>query len=263
MQAMLNIAVRAARMAGKIMLKKSDDIPNVKIKTKSVNDYVTSVDEQCEKEIIYHIHKAYPDHQILSEECGLIDNKDSDYKWIIDPIDGTTNFIKQLNYSCISIALQVKGKTQVAVIYNPFANDLFTALRGSGAQLNENKIRVSDKKTIAGSMLSTTITGSGQFKPSYSNELANMRRDILAYRYGGSLALDFAYVACGKFDAAWTASAKIWDIAAADLLVREAGGVVSELDGGVNYLSSGRVICGNAKIVAALIKRLSPHYNFT
>jgi myo-inositol-1(or 4)-monophosphatase len=259
MQPMLNIAIRAARMAVTIILKKSDDIPNVKIRNKRVNDFVTSVDLACEKEIIYHLHKAYPDHQILSEECGLIGNPESDYKWIVDPLDGTTNFIKQLNYSAVSIALQVKGRTELAVIYNPFANDLFTALRGSGAQLNERKIRVSNKRDISGSFLSTGISASNKFKSSYTQELISIRKEILSFRYGGSLALDLANVACGRFDAGWTVNAEIWDIAAVDLLVREAGGVVSELDGNVNYLTTGSVICGNSKIVSSLLKRISPH----
>ncbi len=261
MQPMLNIAIRAARNAGKIILKKSDDIPNVKIKSKSLNDYVTNIDELCEKEIIYHLHNAYPDHQILSEECGLIGNKESEYKWIVDPIDGTTNFIKQLSYSAVSIALQVKGKTQVAVIYNPFSNDLYTAIRGGGAQLNERKIRVSNKNVIMGALLSTGISNSKKYKPSYHQELAAMQDEILSFRYGGSLALDLANVACGRFDAGWTMKAQIWDIAAAELLVREAGGVVSEVNGGVNYLQSGSIICGNGKLVAALIKRITPHLN--
>ena len=261
MQPMLNIAIRAARKAGEIILKKSDQLNDIQIYNKSANNYVTSVDVQAEKEILFHLRKAYPEHGFLSEESGSLGNAESEYCWIIDPLDGTTNFIKQMNYSGVSIALQVNNKTQLAVIYNPFEDALYTAARGGGAQLNGRRLRVSNQKTIPGAFFSASITASKLFKPSYYVEMGKMQREILSFRYGGALSLDLAKVASGHFDAAWTANAQIWDVAAADLLVREAGGMVCELNGGVNYLKSGNLICGNAKVVVQLIKRLSTHLN--
>ena len=260
MHPMLNIAVRAATKAGELIIKKSEDLADLTIKEKGTNDFVTNVDIQAEKEVIYHLKKAYPDHAFLSEESGYSGNENSDFLWIIDPLDGTNNFIHGIPHYCVSIALQVKGRTEVSVIYNPNLNQLFTASRGDGAQLNGKRIRVSNKTNLKGAILSAPVTRNVKIlKNSYYSEIEELKKSISGLRYSGSLALDLSYVGAGFYDATWTMTSNKWDIAAALLIVREAGGLVSDITGGLDYEKTGRVIAGTPKIISKIIQKIAPH----
>ena len=260
MHPMLTIATRAAIKAGDLILKKADQLEDVVVTKKGKNDYVTDVDLQSEKEIFYHLQKAYPDHAFLSEESGLSGNEASDYLWVIDPLDGTNNFIHGVPHYCISIALQIRGKVELGVIYNPNLNQLFTASRGDGAQLNGKRIRISDKKTFSGCLFSASFgCDTSTFKPSYIDALSSLKQEISGLRYSGSLALDLAYAASGFYDATWATSSKLWDIAAASIIIKEAGGLVSEINGGLKPLDSGKIIAGNPKLVSKLTQIFAPH----
>jgi myo-inositol-1(or 4)-monophosphatase len=260
MHPMLNIAIRAATKAGELIIKKSEDLTDITVQDKGKNNFVTNVDIQAEKEILYHLQKAYPDHAILSEESGHMGNKDSDHLWVIDPLDGTNNFIHGVPHYCVSIALEVKGRTEVAVIYNPNINHLFTAARGDGAQLNGKRIRVSNRKNLTGAIFSAPVNNNKKvFKDSYYSLLEKLKEDISGFRYSGSLALDLAYVGAGYYDAAWTMSSQKWDIAAASLIIKEAGGLISEINGGIDYQNTGRVIAGSPKVVSKIIQQFTPH----
>ncbi|MCF6775739.1 inositol monophosphatase [Thiotrichales bacterium 19X7-9] len=252
---MLTIAVRAARKAGEVMIRKSEKLSDISYKEKSANDFVSEVDLLSEKEIFYHLQKAYPDHAILSEESGLTGNPDAEFTWVIDPIDGTTNYLHGLPHYCVSIALKYKGRVELGVIYNPNSDQLFTAIRGSGAKLNDRRIRTSNRKGLTG-----TLIGASPNKP-YNTDMHLTLKDldskVAGFRYSGSLALDLAYVAAGFLDVCWSLNAKEWDIAAGSLIARESGAMVSELNGGENYLQSGNLITGNPKLVATVMRELN------
>lgn len=254
MDPMLNIAIRAARKAGDVILRKLEQIDNISYTEKSPNDFVTEVDVLAEKEVLYHLQKAYPDHSFLSEEAGLIGDPDAEFQWIIDPIDGTNNFMHGLPHFCTSIALKHKSRIVQAVIYNPNTDQLFTASLGSGAQLNGRRIRVSKRKSLNGTLIGASPNKMHQSDIGFNIDLFSNK--ISGFRYGGSLALDLAYVGAGYLDACWSTHAKPWDIAAGILIVKEAGGMTCEFDGGENYLQSGNLITGNPKLVAQIMREL-------
>lgn len=256
MHPMLNIAIRAARSAGDTIVREMDRVSDISIDLKGKNDFVTEVDRQAEHIIIEIIKKAYPDHAFLAEESGK--SGESEYIWIIDPLDGTTNFLHGIPHFAISIALQYKGRLDQAVIYDPVKQELFTASQGKGAQLNSKKIRVSSQKTIDGALLGTGFPFKeehnmdrfiGNFK-SFFPKAAGIRR-------AGAASLDLAYVACGRLDGFWEYDLKSWDIAAGVLLIQEAGGINSEISGGVDFLESGNIISANPKMMKAMLKALS------
>ena len=257
----MNIAVKAARKAGRMILAASEDMQSVRVHAKAKNNYVTNVDIAVEKTIVEIIQKAFPEQYFITEESGNFGNESSDCTWIIDPIDGTNNFIHGLPHHCVSIAMQFRGKTELAVIYNPYLDQLFTATKGSGAQLNGLRIRVANKKDFSGCLFSGALKYSPKvFKATYPAALLALHKDISGLRYSGSLALDMCYVAAGYLDAVWTSrDAKIWDTAAAALMIKEAGGMLCSLDGGLDYLDHGRLIGGNPKMVAKLTKFLAPY----
>lgn len=258
---MINIAVKAARKAGRIVLYASERNENIDIKRKSPNNYVTNIDINAEKVIIRILEHAFPGHYYITEESGEFGNQNSNYTWIIDPIDGTNNFIHKIPHYCISIAMQFRGKNELAVIYNPCLDQLFTAVKGSGAQLNGQRIRVANRKDFSGCLFSGALGFSKEiFTQTYPEAVINLCKKISGLRYSGSLALDMCYVASGYLDAVWTSrDSKIWDIAGASLIIKEAGGMLCELNGGVNFLENGRLVGGNPKIVARLTKFLIPH----
>ncbi|WP_440616980.1 inositol monophosphatase family protein [Cysteiniphilum sp. 6C5] len=261
MHPMMNVAVKAARKAGRMILNASENMQNVKVETKSPNNYVTNVDIDVEKSIIDILQRAFPDQYYITEESGEFGNEDSDHTWIIDPIDGTNNFIHGIPHHCVSIAMQFRGKTELAVIYNPYLDQLFTATKGSGAQLNGQRIRVAHRKDFSGCLFSGALKFSKKvFAHTYPEAVLDLHKEISGLRYSGSLALDMCYVAAGYLDAVWTSrDAKIWDTAGAALMIKEAGGMLCGLDGGVSYLDDGRLIGGNPRIVAKLTKFLTPH----
>lgn len=257
MHPMLNIAVRAARKAGNLIAKFYETPDAVEASRKGDNDFVTNVDREAEHLIIEVIRKAYPQHTIISEECGELAGEDSDVQWIIDPLDGTTNFIKRLPHFCVSIAVRVKGRTEVAVVYDPMRNELFTSTRGQGAQLNGYRLRGSNSKDLSGTILATGFPFKlKQHSATYINIVGKLFTQCADFRRTGSAALDLAYVASARVDGFFEIGLKPWDFAAGELLVRESGGIVTDFVGGHNSYVSGNVVAGNPRVVKALLSTI-------
>lgn len=249
MQPMLNIALRAARSAGEKIVRASDRMDLVKVDEKGVNDFVTDVDRMAEQEVMAIIGKAYPEHGFLGEESGST-RPDSEHIWIIDPLDGTTNFIRGIPHYAVSVGCLHKGKLEHAVVYNPVTREEFTASRGHGAALNGRRIRVTSRTTLDGALVGTGIPfrhHREEMLPGYLKTLGELASRTAGIRRPGSAALDLAYVAAGRYDAFWEMGLKPWDMAAGALLVIEAGGLVSDFDGGNNFLENGNIVCGNPK----------------
>jgi len=254
----LNIAVKAARRAGSIITRASEDIGSLTINDKGYNDFVTEVDLASEKEIIRVLKTSYPDHAFLGEETGLTHQADN--VWIIDPLDGTTNFLHGFPQYCISIALEEKGEITQAVIYDPNRNDLFTATKGQGAFLNQRRMRVSNKSKLKESILGTGFPFRDfQHLPVYLKIFEEVVRGTSGIRRPGSAALDLAYVAAGWFDGFFEINLSKWDIAAGGLLVTEAGGIVSDFSEKDGWLESGNIVATNPKIYDPLIKIIQSH----
>ncbi len=256
MHPMLNIAVRAARAAGDLIVREIDRIHDITIDQKSENDFVTEVDKGAEGIIIETIKNSYPEHAFLAEESGQ--SGDSEFVWIIDPLDGTTNFMHGFPHYAISIALQHKGRLDQAVIYDPLRQELFTASRGKGAQLNNRKIRVSSRQQLQGSLLGTGFPfRHGEEIDIFLDSFRRLYPLVAGIRRAGSAALDLAYVACGRLDGFWEYNLNSWDIAAGALLVQEAGGINGELNGGVDFLNSGNIISANPRMLKAMLREIN------
>ncbi|HHI76922.1 MAG TPA: inositol monophosphatase [Gammaproteobacteria bacterium] len=253
-----NIAVRAARRAGSILMRYYGRIDTLTISEKQSNDYVSEVDRNAEAAIIEVIRRAYPHHAILAEESG--EHKGNDFLWIIDPLDGTTNYLHGFPQFSVSVALQHRGQLISAAVYDPLRDEMFTASRGAGALLNDRRLRVSDQKTLKGALIGTGIPFRDQrYLDEYLAMLKAMVRDTAGIRRPGSAALDFAYVAAGRVDGFWELGLSAWDFAAGALLVQEAGGAVTDIRGGDRHLESGNVVAGNLKVHQAMLKTLAPH----
>jgi myo-inositol-1(or 4)-monophosphatase len=261
MEPMINIALRAARKAGENIVRASDDLHRFEVKAKGVNNFVTEVDINAEQEIIYHLQKAFPDHAFLGEESGLSGSEDADYRWIVDPLDGTTNFIRGIPHFAVSIACTYKGTLEHAVVLDPVRREEFTASRGRGAQLNGHRIRVSKLTSLEGALLGTGIPFKDhcddKLEP-YSKSLEVLASQCAGIRRAGAASLDLAYVAAGRLDAFWEMGLAPWDMAAGALLIREAGGLVSDIDASENYLESGNIVCGNPKCFKAVLQTVRP-----
>jgi myo-inositol-1(or 4)-monophosphatase len=249
---LLNIAITAARKAGNIIIRALDRPETLKVSMKSQNDFVTEIDQLAEKAIIEIIHKNYPSHGICGEESGL--KKGDAFTWIIDPLDGTTNFIHGFPHFAVSIAVQHKDKIEHAVIYDPVRQELFSASRGQGAKLDQYRMRVTQTP------LQHALLGTGfpykamdNLEP-YLKEFAAFTRQAVGIRRAGSAALDLAYVAAGRLDGFWEYGLAPWDIAAGSLLVLEAGGSVAEPNGQGNYLESGNIVAANAGLLEAMLR---------
>ena len=258
MHPMLNIAIRAARSAGNVIIRSLQHVEHLEVTTKGRNDFVTDVDRLAEQEIIGVIRKSYPDHAILAEESGK--HGEHDTVWVIDPLDGTANFLHGFPHYCVSIGIMVRGRIDHGVIYDPLRDELFTASRGAGAQLNDRRLRVTKQKTLAGSLISTGFP----FKyhehfPAYLATFNAVFPEVSDLRRGGSAALDLAYVAAGRVDAYWELGLQKWDLAAGILLIEEAGGVVSDFIGGENYMEHGNIVAGNFNIHQQLLNQIKPH----
>ncbi len=260
---MLNVAIKAARAAGAIINRAALDVEAVRVSQKQVNDFVTEVDQASERSIIETLLTAYPDHGILAEESGRQHGAKADYVWIIDPLDGTTNFIHGFPVYCISIALAVKGKVEQAVIYDPTRNDLFTATRGRGAFLNERRIRVSKRTRLAESLVSTgfPFRAGDNFKQ-YLAMMAEVMPRTAGLRRPGAAALDLAYVAAGFADAFFETGLNIWDVAAGSLLVTEAGGLIGNLTGEPDFMDQHECLAGNPRIYGQLVSLLAKYSKF-
>ena len=261
---MINVAIKAARAAGAIINRAALDVEAVRISQKQVNDFVTDVDHASEAVIIETLLTAYPGHGIHAEESGHEHGaKDSEFVWIIDPLDGTTNFIHGFPVYCVSIALAVKGKIEQAVIYDPSRNDLFTATKGRGAYMNDRRLRVSKRLRLNECLISTGFP----FRPgdNFNNYLA-MMGDVMQRAAGlrrpGSAALDLAYVAAGFTDAFFETGLQPWDVAAGSLLVTEAGGLVGNFTGESDFLEQKECLAGNPKIYGQLVSILGKYSKF-
>lgn len=253
----LNIAVRAARSAGNVIIRNLGKLDTLAIHTKDRNDFVTEVDRQAEQEIIYTLRKAFPDHGILAEESGS--QGGDEYQWIVDPLDGTTNFLHGFPQFAVSIAMRHKGRMEHGVIYDPLRQELFTASRGAGAMLNDQRIRVTKRKSLEGSLLGTGFPFKSQHHlDAYLDMFRALFPQTAGIRRAGSAALDLAYVAAGRLDGFWEIGLNIWDMAAGVLLIQEAGGLSSDFSGGHNHLESGNIVAGNPKLFAEILKTIRP-----
>ncbi len=261
---MLNVAIKAARAAGAIINRAALDVEAVRVSVKQTNDFVTEVDHAAEAAIIETLTTAYPGHGILAEESGSEHGaKDSDFVWIIDPLDGTTNFIHGFPVYCVSIALAVKGKVEQAVVYDPTRNDLFCATRGRGAYLNDRRIRVAKRTQLKDCLVSTGFPyRPGDKLRMYLNMLGEVMSQTAGVRRPGAAALDLAYVAAGFSDAFFEANLKPWDVAAGSLLVTEAGGLIGNFTGEADFLHQGECVAANPKIYGQLIASLGKYSKF-
>jgi myo-inositol-1(or 4)-monophosphatase len=258
MHPMLNIAVRAARGAGNIIVRHFDRIDQLTVQSKEHNDFVSEVDRQAEQEIIHTLRKAYPDHGILAEESGL--RQGDEYQWIIDPLDGTTNFLHGFPHFAVSIALRHKGRLEQAVIYDPLRQELFTASRGSGALLNDRRMRVTARRHLDGALLGTGFPfKSQQHLDAYLEMFRALFPQAAGIRRAGSAALDLAYVAAGRLDGFWEIGLNIWDMAAGVLLIQEAGGLSGDLVGGHDHLQHGNIVAATPKLFPVILKAIRPH----
>jgi myo-inositol-1(or 4)-monophosphatase len=255
---MLNIAVRAARSAGELILRSSDNIGHLRVDQKGKNDYASEVDRAAEREIITIIKNAYPDHAILAEESGL--HEGNDFVWVIDPLDGTTNFLHGFPQYAVSIALKHKGRLEVAVIYDPLRDELFTAKRGGGAMLNNRRLRVTPQQSLKGALLGTGFPFRTDLHlKAYVGMFSALTTECAGIRRAGSAALDLAYVAAGRLDGFWEIGVMEWDMAAGILLIKEAGGVITDFSFNDNYLQSGNLIAGNPKMHQLMYQLIEPH----
>jgi myo-inositol-1(or 4)-monophosphatase len=257
MHPMLTIAVRAARKAGNVIAKHYETPDSVETSQKGSNDFVTNVDKAAEAIIIETIRKSYPQHTIITEESGELEGTDQDVQWVIDPLDGTTNFVKRLPHFAVSIAVRIKGRTEVAVVYDPMRNELFTATRGQGAQLNGYRLRGSNARDLDGTIIATGFPFKAkQHATSYMNILGKMFTECADFRRTGSAALDLAYVAAARVDGYFEIGLKPWDFAAGELIAREAGALVCDFTGGHNYMTTGNIVAGNPRVVKAMLANM-------
>lgn len=271
MQPLVNIGVTAARKAGQIIVRAMEKMESVQIQQKGLNDFATQVDRASEEVIIQIIKKAYPDHDILGEEGGLLTgNKEvngtnrfqskDNITWVIDPLDGTTNYIHGFPQFSISIGVLQNNRIEHGIIYDPLRDELFTASRGRGAQLNGKRLRVTTAD-LDGALLGTGFPFRNMdHLEKFLSVLRKLCPTVAGIRRAGSAALDLAYVACGRFDGFWECDLKIWDIVAGALLIREAGGIVTSYDGSDDFLESGYVVAGNPKIHKSLMQQLQIAY---
>ena len=258
MHPLLNIAVRAARRAGEVIVRALVRLDSLEVSSKGRNDYVSEIDRTAEREIIEIVHKLYPEHAILAEESGS--SGENETIWIIDPLDGTTNFLHGFPVFSVSIAVQHQGKLEIGVIYDPMRQEIFTASRGGGAHLENHRMRVSKQRGLEGSLLSTGFPYRGD-EPYADNYFAMFRKLTTltaGIRRPGSAALDLAYVAAGRTDGFWELGLKPWDTAAGTLMVREAGGRVGTL-GGEEYKLGANIVAGAPKVYEALLTAIAPH----
>jgi myo-inositol-1(or 4)-monophosphatase len=258
MHPLLNIAVRAARRAGEVIVRSLVRLESLEVTSKGRNDYVSEIDRAAEREIIDVIHKHYPDHAVLAEESGS--SGESETIWIIDPLDGTTNFLHGFPVFAVSIAAQQRGKLEIGVIYDPMRQEVFTATRGGGAHLENHRIRVSKQRALEGALLSTGFPyrADEPYADNYFAMFRTLTTLTAGIRRPGSASLDLAYVAAGRTDGFWELGLKPWDTAAGTLMVLEAGGRVGDLAGN-EYKLGANIVAGTPKVYEGLIAAIAPH----
>jgi len=258
----LNIMVKAARRASQIINRASHDVEHLKITTKQQSDFVTEVDKAAEAAIIDVLREAYPEYGILAEESGLTagEGEGSEYQWIIDPLDGTTNFIHGFPQYAVSIALAYKGQLNQAVVYDTTRNEMFTASKGGGAFLNERRIRVTKCLKLEDALIGTGFPyRSFEHADAYLGMFKELAQRTSGIRRPGAASLDLAYVASGRLDGFWEFGLSPWDMAAGCLLISEAGGLVGDLSGGESYMKTGNLIAGTPKIFSQMLQIIGNH----
>ena len=262
MHPLLNIGVRAARRAGDLVVRHINQLDAIKVDSKGRHDYVSEVDRMAEDDIIQTVRRSYPDHAFLAEESGASGaGNDAEYVWIIDPLDGTTNFLHGFPVFCISIAVMHRGRIEHGVIYDPLRQELFTASRGTGATVDGRRMRVSETRTLEKSLLGTgyPYKPGSEWIDAYMGMLKAAMQETSGVRRPGAAALDLAYVAAGRLDGFWEIGLNIWDIAAGTLMIQECGGIVTDLDGRDGWQQSGNLVAGNPKVHEALLQLIEPH----
>ncbi len=256
MHPILNIAVKAARQAEKIIMRSIDRLDSIKKSEKGYHDFVTEVDLKSEEAIIQVIREAYPTHKIVAEERGELEGEEG-FTWVIDPLDGTINYMHQFPFFAVSIAVLKEDKLEHGVVYDPVRDELFTATRGEGALLNNRRIRVSEHDKLGESLIGTGFPSSEiHHFQSYLKTFEAIFPQTLGVRRAGAAALDLAYVAAGRLDGFWEINLKPWDMAAGALLIKEAGGYVSDLFGKPAYLENQQIVAGNPKIHKQLLHQI-------
>lgn len=254
MHPLLNLAITAARQAGDIILKYQERIDTLKISQKAENNLFSEVDVMAEQTIIKTISKAYPDHGFIAEESGILQG-DAESIWMIDPLDGTNNYLHKFPFFCVSIAHVVKNRIEHAVVYDPLHQECFVATRGSGAQLNDRRLRISKTSTLTSALLGTNIeTVSDLSSNSYQAKFGKLTESVTGVRKSGAAALELAYVAAGRLDGFVGNNLKPWDIAAGALLIQEAGGMVGDFSGGETYLKKGQIIAAPLKVFKPILQ---------
>ena len=257
MHPMLNIAIKAARRAGSIINRAALEGGALEVKAKNKNDFVTQVDKAAEQAIIGVIHAAYPDHSILAEESGDTPGARAEHRWVIDPLDGTTNYIHGFPQYCVSIALEHRGVPTHGVVYDPGKNELFTASRGRGAFLDDRRMRVSKCTFLKDALVGTGFPYKEVSRLDlYMRQLRTMMTSSAGVRRAGAAALDLAYVAAGRLDAFWEMGLSRWDMSAGALLIQEAGGMVADLEGGADFLDRGEIAAATPKVLPELLAAL-------
>jgi myo-inositol-1(or 4)-monophosphatase len=257
MQPLLNIAVRAARRAGDLIVRNLDRVPSLPVRSKSRNDFVTEIDHMAERDIIETVRRMHPDHGFLGEESGR--SGGDEFVWIIDPLDGTTNFLHGFPVFAVSIGVEHRGRIEHAVVYDPMRQELFTASRGDGAQLDGKRIRVSKQLELEGALIGTGFPyrANARWIDDYLAMLKAVMQQTAGIRRPGAASLDLAYVAAGRVDGFWEIGLSPWDTAAGTLLITEAGGRIGTLTGG-DYKQGGNVIAGSPKVYDAMVECLRP-----
>jgi myo-inositol-1(or 4)-monophosphatase len=259
MKPLLNIAVKAARSAGNVLVRGMNRVSDLTIESKGRNDFVTEIDRAAEQAVLEVVRKAYPEHGFLGEETGR--SGGDEVIWIVDPLDGTTNYLHGFPQFCVSIAAETRGKPTVAVIYDPLRQEMFTAVRGEGAQLEGRKIRVTKRAGLAGALIGTGFPFRNRetWGDLYYDMLKAVSVEAAGIRRPGSAALDLAYVAAGRLDGFWEVGLKPWDTAAGELLIREAGGLISDWHGTERHRELGHMVAGAPKVFKELLKIVAPH----
>ena len=253
--ALLNVMVQAAMKAGRSLSRDFGEVQNLQVSMKGPGDYVSQADRKAEEIVFTELSKARPGYAFLMEERGAVEGEDAQHRWIVDPLDGTTNFLHGIPLFSVSIALERQGQIVAGVVYNPAMDELYTAERGGGAFMNDRRLRVAGRSKLIDAVIGCGMPhlGRGQHG-NFLIELRNVMAEVSGVRRLGSAALDLAYVAAGRMDGFWETGLSSWDIAAGILLVREAGGFVSDMDGAQDMLDNGEVVAGNELIQRALLK---------
>jgi myo-inositol-1(or 4)-monophosphatase len=253
--AILNVMVQAAMKAGRSLSRDFGEVQNLQVSMKGPGDYVSQADRKAEEILFTELSKARPGYAFLMEERGLIEGDDGQHRWIVDPLDGTTNFLHGIPLFAISIALERQGQIVAGVVYNPAMDELYTAERGGGAFMNDRRLRVAGRTKLIDAVIGCGVPhlGRGQHG-NFLVELRNVMAEVSGVRRLGSASLDLAYVAAGRMDGFWETGLSAWDVAAGILLIREAGGFISDFAGGQNMLDGGSIVAGNEIIQRALLK---------